>query len=122
MRWFLPWMLAAVTAAAASSVLATEGKKCLAVYQPEASMNFTLAGCISTRSYQPKYCGVCMDSRCCIPYKSKTINVSFQCPDGLGFSRQVLWINACFCNLSCRNPNDIFADLESYPDFSEIAN
>uniref|UniRef100_A0A2K6LXL3 CCN family member 4 n=2 Tax=Rhinopithecus TaxID=542827 RepID=A0A2K6LXL3_RHIBE len=102
--------------------LIKEGKKCLAVYQPEASMNFTLAGCISTRSYQPKYCGVCMDSRCCIPYKSKTINVSFQCPDGLGFSRQVLWINACFCNLSCRNPNDIFADLESYPDFSEIAN
>ncbi|XP_063525165.1 CCN family member 4 isoform X2 [Pongo pygmaeus] len=98
------------------------GKKCLAVYQPEASMNFTLAGCVSRRSYQPKYCGVCMDNRCCIPYKSKTISVSFQCPDGLGFSRQVLWINACFCNLSCRNPNDIFADLESYPDFSEIAN
>ncbi|XP_003256271.2 WNT1-inducible-signaling pathway protein 1 isoform X4 [Nomascus leucogenys] len=122
MRWFLPWTLAAVTAAAASSVLATAGKKCLAVYQPEASMNFTLAGCVSTRSYQPKYCGVCMDNRCCIPYKSKTINVSFQCPDGLGFSRQVLWINACFCNLNCRNPNDIFADLESYPDFSEISN
>ncbi|XP_045668166.1 CCN family member 4 isoform X2 [Ursus americanus] len=99
-----------------------EGKKCLAVYQPEAPMNFTLAGCISTRSYRPKYCGVCTDSRCCNPYKSKTIDVSFQCPDGPGFSRQVLWINACFCNLSCRNPNDIFADLESYPDFSEIAN
>uniref|UniRef100_A0A2I3GT37 Cellular communication network factor 4 n=1 Tax=Nomascus leucogenys TaxID=61853 RepID=A0A2I3GT37_NOMLE len=98
------------------------GKKCLVVYHPEASMNFTLAGCVSTRSYQPKYCGVCMDNRCCIPYKSKTINVSFQCPDGLGFSRQVLWINACFCNLNCRNPNDIFADLESYPDFSEISN
>uniref|UniRef100_A0A2K6T8Q6 CCN family member 4 n=1 Tax=Saimiri boliviensis boliviensis TaxID=39432 RepID=A0A2K6T8Q6_SAIBB len=98
------------------------GKKCLAVYQPEAPTNFTLAGCVSTRSYRPKYCGVCMDNRCCIPYKSKTINVSFQCPDGLGFSRQVLWINACFCNLTCRNPNDIFADLESYPDFSEIAN
>uniref|UniRef100_A0ABI7WIW6 Cellular communication network factor 4 n=1 Tax=Felis catus TaxID=9685 RepID=A0ABI7WIW6_FELCA len=99
-----------------------EGKKCLAVYQPAASMNFTLAGCTSTRPYRPKYCGVCTDSRCCIPYKSKTIDVSFQCPDGPGFSRQVLWINACFCNLSCRNPNDIFADLESYPDFPEIAN
>ncbi|XP_039096148.1 CCN family member 4 [Hyaena hyaena] len=99
-----------------------EGKKCLAVYQPEAPVNFTLAGCTSTRSYRPKYCGVCTDSRCCIPYKSKTIDVSFQCPDGPGFSRQVLWINACFCNLSCRNPNDIFADLESYPDFPEIAN
>uniref|UniRef100_A0A8D2DB82 CCN family member 4 n=1 Tax=Sciurus vulgaris TaxID=55149 RepID=A0A8D2DB82_SCIVU len=98
------------------------GKKCLSVYQPETPMNFTLAGCVSTRSYRPKYCGVCMDNRCCIPYKSKTIDVSFQCPEGPGFSRQVLWINACFCNLSCRNPNDIFADLESYPDFSEIAN
>ncbi|MBV99255.1 WNT1-inducible-signaling pathway protein 1, partial [Eschrichtius robustus] len=98
-----------------------EGKKCLAVYQPEAPVNFTLAGCTSTRSYRPKYCGVCTDNRCCIPYKSKTIDISFQCPDGPGFSRQALWINACFCNLSCRNPNDIFADLDSYPDFSEIA-
>lgn len=98
------------------------GKKCLAVYQPESPTNLTLSGCVSARSYRPKYCGVCTDNRCCIPYKSKTISVSFQCPDGPGFSRQVLWINACFCNLSCRNPNDIFADLESYPDLSEIAN
>lgn len=98
------------------------GKKCLAVYQPEEATNFTLAGCVSIRTYRPKYCGVCTDNRCCIPYKSKTISVDFQCPEGPGFSRQVLWINACFCNLSCRNPNDIFADLESYPDFAEIAN
>ncbi|KFO30975.1 WNT1-inducible-signaling pathway protein 1 [Fukomys damarensis] len=99
-----------------------EGKKCLAVFQPDAPMNFTLAGCVSTHSYRPKYCGVCTDNRCCIPYKSKTIEVSFQCPEGPGFSRKVLWINACFCNLTCRNPNDIFADLELYPDISEIAN
>ncbi|XP_014643431.1 PREDICTED: WNT1-inducible-signaling pathway protein 1 [Ceratotherium simum simum] len=98
-----------------------EGKRCLAVYQTEVPENFTLAGCSSTRSYRPKYCGVCMDDRCCVPYKSKTIDVSFQCPDGPDFSRQVLWIHACFCNLSCSNPNDIFADLESYPDFPEIA-
>ncbi|XP_023558371.1 WNT1-inducible-signaling pathway protein 1 [Octodon degus] len=99
-----------------------EGKKCLAVFQPQEPMNFTLAGCVSARSYRPKYCGVCTDNRCCIPYKSKTISVSFQCPEGPGFSRKVLWINACFCNLTCRNPNDIFADLEPYPDISEIAN
>ncbi|XP_059528339.1 CCN family member 4 [Myotis daubentonii] len=102
--------------------LIKEGKKCLAVYQPEAPVNLTLAGCVSTRAYRPKYCGVCTDNRCCIPYKSKTIDVSFQCPDGPSFSRRVLWINACFCNLSCRNPNDIFADLDLYPDFSEVAN
>ncbi|ELK38131.1 PREDICTED: WNT1-inducible-signaling pathway protein 1 [Myotis davidii] len=102
--------------------LIKEGKKCLAVYQPEAPVNLTLAGCVSTRAYRPKYCGVCTDNRCCIPYKSKTIDISFRCPDGPGFSRRALWINACFCNLSCRNPNDIFADLDLYPDFSEVAN
>lgn len=34
----------------------------------------------------------------------------------------MLWIQACFCNLSCKNPNDIFADLESYYGYSEIIN
>ncbi|XP_074121185.1 CCN family member 4 isoform X2 [Sminthopsis crassicaudata] len=98
------------------------GKKCLAVYQPELPMNLTISGCVSTNSYRPKYCGSCTDNRCCTPYKSKTIVVHFQCPDGPSFSWKLMWINACFCNLSCRNPNDIFADLEQYHDYTEIAN
>ncbi|XP_072459113.1 CCN family member 4 isoform X2 [Notamacropus eugenii] len=98
------------------------GKKCLAVYQPELPVNLTISGCVSTNSYRPKYCGSCTDNRCCTPYKSKTIVVDFQCPDGPGFSWKLMWINACFCNLSCRNPNDIFADLEQYQDYVEIAN
>uniref|UniRef100_A0A4X2L6S9 CCN family member 3 n=1 Tax=Vombatus ursinus TaxID=29139 RepID=A0A4X2L6S9_VOMUR len=98
------------------------GKKCLAVYQPELPVNLTISGCVSTDSYRPKYCGSCTDNRCCTPYKSKTIVVNFQCPDGPGFSWKLMWINACFCSLSCRNPNDIFADLEQYHDYTEIAN
>ena len=85
-------------------------------------MNYTLSGCASKMAYRPKYCGLCVDDRCCAPYKSKTIEVSFRCPDGTGFSRKIMWINACFCNLSCNNPNDIFADLAHYHDYSEIAN
>ncbi|XP_066571870.1 cellular communication network factor 4b [Amia ocellicauda] len=98
------------------------GKKCLSVYREDQPHNFTISGCISKKAYRPKYCGVCMDNRCCIPYKSKTIEVQFECPNGSVFSWQVMWINACFCNLSCKNPNDIFADLERYYDDPEIVN
>ncbi|XP_048882316.1 cellular communication network factor 4b [Brienomyrus brachyistius] len=97
-------------------------KKCLNIYRETQSQNFTLSGCVSTRSYRPKYCGVCTDDRCCIPYKSKTIRVDFECPSGAMFSKSVMWISACFCNLSCKNPNDIFADLVRYYDYSEIVN
>ncbi|KAG7458211.1 hypothetical protein MATL_G00235740 [Megalops atlanticus] len=98
------------------------GKKCLNIYHEEKAQNFTLSGCISKKQYRPKYCGVCTDERCCIPYKSKTIEVEFQCPNGAVFSWQLMWINACFCNLSCKNPNDIFAELERYYDYPEIMN
>ncbi|OCT77187.1 hypothetical protein XELAEV_18032383mg [Xenopus laevis] len=98
------------------------GKKCLSVYRETEPKNFTISGCLSKRTYRPKYCGVCTDDRCCIPYKSKTIQVEFDCPDGSGFTWNVMWINACFCNLSCRKPNDIFADLQSYHDYTEIVN
>ncbi|XP_026699265.1 WNT1-inducible-signaling pathway protein 1 isoform X2 [Athene cunicularia] len=98
------------------------GKKCLAVYRASEPMNYTISGCVSKSPYRPKYCGVCTDNRCCTPYKSKTIEVRFQCPDGTEFSWKIMWINACFCNLNCKNPNDIFADLAHYHDYSEIAN
>ncbi|KAJ7338151.1 hypothetical protein JRQ81_010771 [Phrynocephalus forsythii] len=98
------------------------GKKCLAVYRRDEALNYTLSGCASKVAYRPKYCGLCVDDRCCTPYKSKTIEVSFQCPDGTEFSRKIMWINACFCHLTCKNPNDIFADLAHYHDYSEVAN
>lgn len=96
------------------------GKKCLNIYRAERPHNFTISGCTSTKTYWPKFCGVCTDERCCIPFKSKTVEVDFQCPNGSGFTWQVMWINACFCNLSCKNPNDIFTDLEQYHERSEI--
>ncbi|OXB55416.1 hypothetical protein ASZ78_011664 [Callipepla squamata] len=98
------------------------GKKCLAVYRANEPMNYTISGCVSKSLYRPKYCGICIDNRCCTPYKSKTIEVRFDCPDGTEISWKIMWINACFCNLNCKNPNDIFADLAHYHDYSEIAN
>ncbi|KAG7335971.1 hypothetical protein KOW79_000664 [Hemibagrus wyckioides] len=98
------------------------GKKCLNIYREHEFQNFTISGCISKKPYWPKYCGVCSDERCCIPYKSKTIEVEFKCPNGAVLTWKYMWINACFCNLSCRNPNDIFADLEPYYEHNEIIN
>ncbi|XP_056617694.1 cellular communication network factor 4b isoform X1 [Triplophysa dalaica] len=98
------------------------GKKCLNIYREPEFRNFTISGCVSKKQYWPKYCGVCTDERCCIPYKSKTIEVEFVCPNGSILTWKYLWINACFCNLSCRNPNDIFADLEQYYEVNEIIN
>lgn len=106
------------------SSLSQEGKKCLNIYREQHHQNLTLSGCVSTKAYWPKYCGVCVatDDRCCIPYKSKTIEVEFRCPNGAVLSWKMMWINACFCNLSCRNPNDIFADLDQFYDHNEIIN
>lgn len=98
------------------------GKKCLNIYREQEFQNFTISGCISKKPYWPKYCGVCTDERCCIPYKSKTIEVEFMCPNGAVLTWKYMWINACFCNLSCRNPNDIFADLGPYYEHNEIMN
>lgn len=98
------------------------GKKCLNIYREDQPFNLTISGCTSKKSYRPKYCGVCTDERCCIPYKSKTIDVEFLCPNGSTFSWKMMWVQACFCNLSCKNPNDIFADLESYYGNTEVMN
>lgn len=98
------------------------GKKCLNIYREDQPSNLTISGCTSKKEYRPKYCGVCTDERCCIPYKSKTIDVEFECPNGTGFTWKMMWVQACFCNLSCKNPNDIFADLENYYGYPEVVN
>ncbi|KAL7874233.1 hypothetical protein SRHO_G00052030 [Serrasalmus rhombeus] len=97
------------------------GKKCLNIYREREFQNFTISGCISKKPYWPKYCGVCSDERCCIPYKSKTIEVEFECPNGSIFTWKYMWINACFCNLSCRNPNDIFSELQPFYEHGHLS-
>uniref|UniRef100_A0A4W4EDK6 CTCK domain-containing protein n=1 Tax=Electrophorus electricus TaxID=8005 RepID=A0A4W4EDK6_ELEEL len=68
--------------------------------------NFTISGCVSKKPYRFRYCGVCSDECCCIPYKPKTIEVEFECNNKSVFTWK--WVNASFCNISCRNPSDIF--------------
>nr|XP_023830968.1 WNT1-inducible-signaling pathway protein 1-like [Salvelinus alpinus] len=101
------------------------GKNCMNIYREEQPKNFTISGCVSKKSYRPKYCGCGCAWRGTIalhPYKSKTIDVEFMCPNGLCSPGRSCVDNACFCNLSCKNPNDIFAELENYYGYPEIVN
>lgn len=71
-------------------------------------MRFELSGCSSVRLYRPKFCGVCIDNRCCTPHRTITAHVEFQCPEGDVFIKRMMFIKTCSCHYDCPQDNDIF--------------
>ncbi|OXB54037.1 hypothetical protein ASZ78_010319 [Callipepla squamata] len=84
------------------------GKKCVRSPKPRQRLLFEFSGCTSTRSYRPKFCGGCVDGRCCTPYITSTATVEFRCPEGDFFQRKMMFIKACSCHYDCPRDNDIF--------------
>lgn len=72
---------------------------------------FTLSGCMSSRKYRPRYCGMCTDKRCCIPNRSKVVKVEFKCMGGASVQWKMQWITSCVCERKCNNPGDMFSQL-----------
>uniref|UniRef100_A0A3B4ZIB0 Protein CYR61-like n=1 Tax=Stegastes partitus TaxID=144197 RepID=A0A3B4ZIB0_9TELE len=62
--------------------------------------------CVSVRLYRPNYCGVCTDGRCCSPRRTRTVPVTFVCPDGERFQRQAMFIQSCKCSDDCGHLNE----------------
>uniref|UniRef100_A0A8C9QW06 Cellular communication network factor 5 n=1 Tax=Scleropages formosus TaxID=113540 RepID=A0A8C9QW06_SCLFO len=58
-------------------------------------------GCYSVRYYRPRYCGLCSDGRCCTPYRTHTVNVTFRCPRGPPLRHAVMAIDSCVCHYHC---------------------
>lgn len=79
-------------------------------------MKFTYAGCSSLKKYRPRYCGTCMDSRCCSPHDTRTIRVKFRCEDGETFYKNIMMIESCKCTYNCPHANEA-----SYP-FYRLSN
>uniref|UniRef100_A0A670K8M8 CCN family member 1 n=1 Tax=Podarcis muralis TaxID=64176 RepID=A0A670K8M8_PODMU len=77
-----------------------KGKKCLRTHKVHEPVRFSYAGCKSPRRYQPSYCGSCLDGRCCVPLRTRTLSVPFHCPDGSSFSKNVMMIHTCQCGLA----------------------
>uniref|UniRef100_A0A665VW95 CCN family member 3 n=1 Tax=Echeneis naucrates TaxID=173247 RepID=A0A665VW95_ECHNA len=89
-----------------------KGKKCTRTPKAQEGIRFELSGCLSTRLYKPKFCGVCTDNRCCTPHTTITTEVEFFCPEGDVFTKKMMFIKTCSCHHDCPQDNDIF--LVSY--------
>ncbi|KAM6428079.1 CCN family member 2-like isoform 2-T2 [Liasis olivaceus] len=85
-----------------------KGKRCIRNPKSRQAIHFEFTGCTSIRSYRPKFCGSCTDSRCCTPHTTSTAEVEFRCPEGDSFVRKMMFIKSCSCHYDCPTDNDIF--------------
>lgn len=88
-----------------------KGKKCIRTPRVSKPMKFEISGCTTTKSYRPKFCGVCTDGRCCTPHRTATLPMEFKCPDGLVMKKQMMFIKTCACHYNCPGENDIFESM-----------
>lgn len=95
-----------------------KGKKCSKTKKSPEPVRFTYAGCSSVKKYRPKYCGSCVDGRCCTPLQTRTVKMRFRCEDGEMFSKNVMMIQSCKCNYNCPHPNE--ASFRLYSLFNDI--
>ncbi|XP_075413999.1 CCN family member 1 [Tenrec ecaudatus] len=100
-----------------------KGKKCSKTKKALEPVKFTYAGCSSVKKYRPKYCGSCVDGRCCTPQQTRTVKMRFRCEDGEMFSKNVMMIQSCRCNYNCPHANEaafafyrLFNDIHKFRD------
>ncbi|KAJ8378525.1 hypothetical protein AAFF_G00239080 [Aldrovandia affinis] len=84
-----------------------KGKKCSRTHKAPEPLRLSYGGCRSARLYQPNYCGVCVDGRCCSPRRSRTASVPFVCPDGERFQKAVMFVRSCKCSDDCGHLNEV---------------
>uniref|UniRef100_A0A8C2H4K9 CCN family member 1 n=1 Tax=Cyprinus carpio TaxID=7962 RepID=A0A8C2H4K9_CYPCA len=100
-----------------------KGKKCNRTKKSMQPVKFTYAGCSSLKKYRVRYCGSCVDGRCCSPQQTRTIRVKFRCEDGDTFNKNVMMIESCKCTYNCAHGNDatypfyrLFNDIHKFRD------
>lgn len=83
------------------SSLWQKGQKCTNTEKASRPLKLSHAGCRSLEKFQPRYCGSCLDGRCCRPHRTQTSPVQFRCRNGEIISRMVMSIESCKCDLNC---------------------
>ncbi|KAJ1134345.1 hypothetical protein NDU88_000797 [Pleurodeles waltl] len=73
------------------------GKKCARLVRPADAETWTFKGCQTQRPLMPNYCGYCTNGRSCVPSKTHTVPLKFQCEGGAEISRKVMWVLNCIC-------------------------
>ncbi|XP_071246426.1 CCN family member 1-like [Salvelinus alpinus] len=84
-----------------------KGKKCSPTPKAPEAMRLSYGECQSVRLYRPNYCGACTDGRCCSPRRTRTVPVTFVCPDGERFQRDAMFIQSCKCSKECGHLNEV---------------
>lgn len=97
-----------------------KGKKCTKTKKSQAPVKFTYAGCSSVKKYRPKYCGSCVDSRCCTPQQTRTVKIRFRCDDGETFTKNVMMIQSCRCNYNCPHANEAYPNYRLFNDIHKF--
>uniref|UniRef100_A0A8C0Y885 Cellular communication network factor 6 n=2 Tax=Cyprinus carpio TaxID=7962 RepID=A0A8C0Y885_CYPCA len=87
------------------------GKTCRPKFQASKEEKLSLSGCTSVKKHRPTYCGICTDKRCCVPNKSKMVNIEFHCKGGSNVLWKMQWITSCVCQRKCNDANDMFSEL-----------
>ncbi|KAM3603893.1 uncharacterized protein V6R79_003636 [Siganus canaliculatus] len=95
-------------------------KKCNHTEKPSRPVKLSYAGCRSLKRFQPKYCGLCSDGRCCRPHRTHTTPVRFQCRNGEMVSRMVMMIESCKCSLDCSGDEKLPVDNRLFNDVHKV--
>uniref|UniRef100_A0A3Q3BKU1 CCN family member 3 n=1 Tax=Kryptolebias marmoratus TaxID=37003 RepID=A0A3Q3BKU1_KRYMA len=78
----------------------------------DTAVHFSYKNCTSVQAYKPRYCGSCMDGRCCTPHRTKTSLVEFQCTNGKTTRKPVMAILTCACHSHCPRDNAVWDPSE----------
>lgn len=89
------------------SAQSQKGKKCTQAQKALEPIHLSYGECVSVRLYRPNYCGVCTDGRCCSPRRTRTVPVTFVCPDGERFQKSAMFIQSCKCSSDCGHLNEV---------------
>ncbi|XP_028303783.1 protein CYR61-like [Gouania willdenowi] len=84
-----------------------KGRSCSPTQKASQPVTLSYGDCVSVRLYRPNYCGLCTDGRCCSPRRTRTVPVSFLCPDGELFQKMVMFIQSCKCTIACDHLNEV---------------
>lgn len=97
-------------AALLPSHLLNNNNICKKPVRSKKSIRLSFSGCLSEKSFRPKYCPNC-GSRCCLPKETETKKFNLVCSDGEILQKSYMWISECSCSEQFCQHQDIYNEL-----------
>ncbi|KAM9313780.1 CCN family member 1-like [Pholidichthys leucotaenia] len=89
------------------TVRGKKGRKCSPTQRVPKPIHLSYGECVSVHLYRPNYCVECTNRRCCSPRHTRTVPVTFVCPDGDRFQKMNMFILSCKCSRDCGHLNEV---------------